>query len=305
MRTEEVQTEEQLEASLNELAAKIAAGEIELENEEPPKTAEEEPAVDEVDHEEAKAKADGHVSYDEWVQSGKDPRAWRPAAEFNRRGEMLRTPKPELIETVEQLRQQQEEVKRLLQDQARITREAAERAREEGYQRAIAEAREKQDLAIKLGDTDAARKAFDEEQSARDQMRSQAADPTRDPELLSWQDQTDWFKNGFGADGKPKDAYVETFLEFQKAHMLANPQSRLVDSVRAAEAKVKRLLPDFYKPKTAQVKPVAPAVESGARAAKPSVSNGLERFSASEQAHIKACAKAFGIPVAEYVKQIG
>lgn len=272
--------------------------EVEVETEEP---------VAEGDDIEALARSQGHVSYDEWVSQGKDPKAWRPAEEYVRRGELLKTPKPDLIDRVERLAKAQEEQAKLFAEQIRISREQQERARIAGYEQAIADARAMQEKAFNEGDREAHRQAIQQEREA-EQALQRTQTPTQDPELLRWQDQADWFKNGFTVDpytGQqvPKDERVETFLLFQKEFMLRNPTAKVIDSVKFAEDKVKKAMPEFFRPKTVQQQVRTQQVETGGRP----VSRGpdpLAKYSSAEQALIKKAAAQFGIPLKDYIKQM-
>ncbi len=297
-------SEADLEAQFAAVASQIAGGEPEPEE----VVAEEEP-VEEVaevdDAEEARAKADGHLPYDEWVKAGKDPRQWRPASEYNRRGEMLKTGKPELINKLEEATRRSEEASRLMAEQIRQAREDREAAFIAGKQEAIRQAREEQEAAFALGDRAAMNAAQDKERQATAEIQARAQPaPTVDPELVAWQEEAKWFKEGFTPDNKPKNEAVEAFLEFQKAHMLANPNARVVDSVRAAEAKVKRFMPEFFKPKVPQARTAAPAVSAGSQVARPTGADPLAKYNVGERQMIRDAAKAFGKTVTEYVKMI-
>ncbi len=299
-----------IEASLDALAQQVRTGELpeaepvkeEAVEEETETVAEAEPEESE---EEAKARADGHVSYDEWVRAGKDPRAWRPAEEYNRRGELLKTGKPELIERLEKATRATEDAAKLFAEQARISREAQERARQEGYERALQEAREAADLAFSMGD----KKAHDEAQErARQAERAltqpTAPDPTKDPELLSWQEESKWFKEGFDHNGQPKTLAVKAFLVSQKEYMIANPGARLIDSVRHAESELKEAMPQLFKPATPQARTTAPTVDSGNRVATKKPGPSLDKYDRAEQRLIADAAKAFGKSIPDYLKMI-
>ena len=300
-------SESDLEAQFAKVAEQLAGGEPEPVAEEAP---EEDPEVvesvaDESDPEEERARADGHLPYDEWVKAGKDPRQWRPAAEFNRRGDMLKTGKPELINKLEEATRRSEEAARLMAEQIRMAKEDRESAFIAGREEAIRQAREEQEAAFALGDRNAHQAALAKEHQAVQDIQSRAAPaPQVDPELVAWQEDAKWFKEGFTADNKPKNEAVEAFLEFQKAHMLANPNARVVDSVRAAEAKVKRFMPEFFKPKTPQARTTAPAVSAGSQVARPTGADPLAKFNVGERQIIRDAAKAFGKTVTEYVKMI-
>jgi len=299
-----------LESQLDTLARNIATGEVEPE----PKPAEpaaelveefeEEAApVVEDDAEEARARADGHVSYDEWVQSGKDPRAWRPAAEYNRRGDMLKTPKPELIDKVESLLKMQEKQLELARESHRIAQEEKQAAYLRGKQEAIEQARQDQEQAFAVGDRKAHQEALQREQEAvADIQATQQRQPAAvDPELVAWQEGAKWFTEGFDANNQPKTPEVEAFMDYQRSFMLANPSAKVVDSVKFAEAKVKRLMPDAFKPKTPRA--TAPAVDTAPRVAR-SGADPLAKYSVAERQVIREAAKAFGKSTTEYLKMI-
>ena len=302
----EQKTEADFEAMLNAVDLN-AEPEVIEEEAAPAEEVEAEPEViaAPTDADETAARKDGWVPYEDWKAAGKDPRAWRPADEFNRRGEMLRTGKPELIDQVEKLTRAQERQAELIAEQIRISKQAQAEAERRGYEAAIRDAQEQQDLAIKLGDTDAARKAFQQEQEARQAIQQQQApDPRQDPELVRWQDESKWFKEGFDAQGKPATPVVELFLELQKAHMLSNPNARIIDSVRIAEDKVKRMMPDHFKPKTPQARTAAPTVDAGARAPARPGNDPLAKYNVSERKLIQDLAKSFGKTTTEYLKMI-
>lgn len=295
-----------LEAQLDALARNIATGDVE-----PDKKPEPEP-VDEVvedeteavqdDAEEQRARADGHVSYDEWVQAGKDPRAWRPAAEYNRRGDMLKTPKPELIDKVENLLKMQEKQLELARESHRIAQEEKQAAYIRGKQEAIEQARLDQERAFDVGDRKAHAEAIDRErQAAAEIEKVSQPSPAADPELVAWQEGAKWFTDGFDEKNQPKTPEVEAFLDYQKAYMMANPSARIVESVRFAESKVKRLMPDAFKPKTPRA--VAPVVDTASRVAR-NGTDPMAKYSVAERQVIRDAAKAFGKTTTEYLKMI-
>ncbi len=302
-----------LEAELDALARKMAAGDVE-----PDKKPDDKPPADVVDDvddnaddtadvvddaEEQRARADGHVSYDEWVQAGKDPRAWRPAAEYNRRGDMLKTPKPELIDKVESLLKMQERQLELAKEQHRIAQEEKQAAYIRGKQEAIEQARLDQERAFDVGDRKAHAEAIDRERQAAAEIEkvSQPTQPAADPELIAWQEGAKWFTEGFDEKNQPKTPEVEAFLDYQKAYMLSNPSARIVDSVKFAESKVKRLMPDAFKPKTPRA--TAPAVDTAPRVAR-SGADPMAKYSVAERQVIREAAKAFGKTTTEYLKMI-
>jgi len=297
-----------IEAQLDALDGQIRSGDIPQKNPEPAhvvdeadETPDEPEAV--VDDEEARAKADGHVPYEEWVKAGKDPRAWRPAAEFNRRGEMLKTGKPDLIDRVEKLTRAQEEQAKLFAEQVRLAREEREAAFIAGKQAAIQQAREEAEAAWQLGDRKAHEEAVRKEREAERAIEQRQA-PVQDQRLVEWQAEATWFSEGFDESNKPKTPQVEAFLDYQKAYMLENPKAAVYDSVKFAEAKVKRLMPDAFKPKTPQARTTAPAVDTGQRVARSSAPDPLEKYNPGERKMIKDAAKAFGKTVPEYIKMI-
>ena len=298
-----------LEAQLDALAGKIATGEVEPDKK-PEPAAEPEPADDadddaapvvEDDAEEVRARADGHVSYDEWVQSGKDPRAWRPAAEYNRRGDMLKTPKPELIDKVESLLKMQEKQLELARESHRIAQEEKQAAYLRGKQEAIEQARQDQEQAFAVGDRKAHQEALQREQEAVADIQATRQAPQVDPELVAWQEGAKWFTEGFDEKNQPKTPEVEAFMDYQRAYMMANPNAKVVDSVKFAESKVKRLMPEAFKPKTPRA--TAPAVDTANRVAR-NTSDPMAKYSRVEQKHLRAMAESFGIPLEKYLKQL-
>lgn len=299
--------EQALEAQLDALAGKIATGEVE-----PDKKPEPEPeVVDEVeedaapvvedDAEEVRARADGHVSYDEWVQSGKDPRAWRPAAEYNRRGDMLKTPKPELIDKVESLLKMQEKQLELARESHRIAQEEKQAAYLRGKQEAIEQARQDQEQAFAVGDRKAHQEALQREQEAVADIQATRQAPQVDPELVAWQEGAKWFTEGFDEKNQPKTPEVEAFMDYQRAYMMANPKASVLDSVKHAESKVKRLMPEAFKPKTPRA--TAPAVDTAPRVAR-SGADPMAKYSVAERQVIREAAKAFGKSTTDYLKMI-
>lgn len=298
-----------LEAQLDALAGKIATGEVEPDKK-PEPAAEPEPADDadddaapvvEDDAEEVRARADGHVSYDEWVQSGKDPRAWRPAAEYNRRGDMLKTPKPELIDKVESLLKMQEKQLELARESHRIAQEEKQAAYLRGKQEAIEQARQDQEQAFAVGDRKAHQEALQREQEAVADIQATRQAPQVDPELVAWQEGAKWFTEGFDEKNQPKTPEVEAFMDYQRAYMMANPSAKVVDSVKFAESKVKRLMPERFKPKTPRA--TAPAVDTAPRVAR-SGADPMAKYSVAERQVIREAAKAFGKSTTDYLKMI-
>lgn len=298
MSTEQV--EANAEAQLDALEAQLQAGEIP----EGAEVAEEsEPEVEvQPDPAEVRAKADGHVSYDDWVASGKDPRKWRPAEEFNRRGDMLRTPKPELIERVEALTRQSEENARLMHEQLKQSRVEREQAFIEGQQSIIRQAQADKDAAFNVGDRNAYAEADRIEREAQARIGQRTA-PQNDPELIEWQNGATWFRDGFDANNQPKTTEVETFLVHQRDYMMRNPQAKIIDSVRYAEGKARAAFPGLGKPKTPQAR-MTSSVDPGQRVARPAA-DPLTGYSQSERTLIAKMAKDSGKTIAQYVKEIG
>lgn len=304
--TTEIQTEAQAEAALAAVLQQVQSGEVPDVVDDPVVDEPEPDAIvtDEPDPEEVRARADGHVSYDEWVAAGKDPRAWRPAAEYNRRGDLLKTPKPELIERLEQVARNTEAQAKLMAEQIRISQEAQKAAFIAGKEEAIRQAREEADAAFNVGDRKAHTEALAKEQQATQEIIAvRTPAPVADPELVTWQEGAKWFTEGFDERNQPKNIAVETFLTFQKDYMLRNPSARVVDSVKFAEGKVKAAMPDFFKPKTPQARTTAPAVASGTQTAR-NTADPLLKFPAAERDLIKRAAKEFGKSVPDYIKMI-
>lgn len=299
--------EQALESQLDALAGKIATGEVEPDKKPEPAA----DVVDEVeddaapvvedDAEEVRARADGHVSYDEWVQSGKDPRAWRPAAEYNRRGDMLKTPKPELIDKVESLLKMQEKQLELARESHRIAQEEKQAAYLRGKQEVIEQARQAQEQAFAVGDRQAHQEALKVEQEAVADIQATRQAPQVDPELVAWQEGAKWFTEGFDEKNQPKTPEVEAFMDYQRAYMMANPSAKVVDSVKFAESKVKRLMPEAFKPKTPRA--TAPAVDTAPRVAR-SGADPMAKYSVAERQVIREAAKAFGKSTTDYLKMI-
>lgn len=298
-----------LESQLDALAGKIATGEVEPDKK-PEPTPDPDPVDDldddatpivEDDAEEVRARADGHVSYDEWVQSGKDPRAWRPAAEYNRRGDMLKTPKPELIDKVESLLKMQEKQLELSRESHRIAQEEKQAAYLRGKQEAIEQARQDQEQAFAVGDRKAHQEALQREQEAVADIQATRQAPQVDPELVAWQEGAKWFTEGFDEKNQPKTPEVEAFMDYQRAYMMANPNAKVVDSVKFAESKVKRLMPEAFKPKTPRA--TAPAVDTAPRVAR-SGADPMAKYSVAERQVIREAAKAFGKSTTDYLKMI-
>lgn len=308
MNTEQQLDEAALESGLDDLARKISAGEL---GGEPDTDVSVDDVVghdgaedgDEPDPAVTKARTDGHMSYDEWVSAGKDPRAWRSPEEYNRRGEMLRTAKPELIQKLEDMNRRQEEQAALIAEQIRMAREDRERAFIEGKQAAIAEAREQQEEAFRVGDRNAMREAVEREQSAQRDIDQRQRAPAQDPRLSEWASSAKWYTEGFDANNQPKTPEVEVFMLHQKDYMLRNPSAAVFDSVKYAEEKVKAAMPERFKPRTVQARTTAPAVDSGQRQARPT-NDPLSKYSRAEQQQIRAFAKSFDIPLDQYIKQV-
>lgn len=295
-----------LEAQLDALAGKIATGEVKPDKPDEPAAevvddVDDDAPVVEDDAEEVRARADGHVSYDEWVQSGKDPRAWRPAAEYNRRGDMLKTPKPELIDKVESLLKMQEKQLELARESHRIAQEEKQAAYLRGKQEAIEQARQDQEQAFAVGDRKAHQEALQREQEAVADIQATRQAPQVDPELVAWQEGAKWFTEGFDEKNQPKTPEVEAFMDYQRAYMMANPNAKVVDSVKFAESKVKRLMPEAFKPKTPRA--TAPAVDTAPRVAR-SGADPMAKYSVAERQVIREAAKAFGKSTTDYLKMI-
>jgi hypothetical protein len=159
------------------------------------------------------------------------------------------------------------------------------------------------------------KKAHDEAQArAREAERNltqpTAPDPTKDPELIQWQEEAKWFKEGFKVDAAgrnvPATPAVRLFLDYQKEFMIANPGARLVDSVKYAEREVKEAMPHAFKPATPQAQTRTPTVEAGNRtpAVRKAGAVSLEdlKLSRAEQDLLVKAAKNFGIPLNDYIK---
>lgn len=305
MADEQVVDELALEAELDALARKMAAGDVEPEEPaapEPEAVAEEEPELPE-DAEEQRARADGHVSYDEWVQAGKDPRAWRPAAEYNRRGDMLKTPKPELIDKVESLLKMQERQLELAKEQHRIAQEEKQAAYIRGKQEAIEQARLDQERAFDVGDRKAHAEAIDRERQAAAEIQqvTQPAAPAVDADFMQWKETTEWVKTGFDKSGQPTTPETKALLAFQKNYLMENPSATLMQSAKFAEQQVREIMPDAFKPKTPRA--TAPAVDTAPRVAR-SGADPMAKYSLAERQVIREAAKAFGKTTTEYLKMI-
>lgn len=257
---------------------------------------------------ESRAREDGWVPYEEWKAQGRDPRQWRPAEEYNKRGELLRTPKPDLVAEVTELRKKQDEVARLMAEQMALARKREEEAYRRGQEEARQKALEEAEQAWTVGDKDGYQKALEKAREAEEKARPAQSDPTADPDLVAWQSRNEWFAKGFDEIGMPKNQAVKTFLEYQKAYAMARPGEPLIRSVQYAESKVKELLPDHFAPKaqTPRSNPNAAAVASGSRVAPKSASSddhGFSQLGAEEQALVRQMVKVTGMSLKDYMKE--
>lgn len=88
---------------------------------------EEETPVEETDEEAEKAKKYGHLSKEEWISSGKDPKLWKSPKEFNKTGEII----DQIYSLKKQVEQRDKELKSVIEYQQRTAQREYERARKD------------------------------------------------------------------------------------------------------------------------------------------------------------------------------
>jgi hypothetical protein len=264
---------------------------------------------------EAIARESGWVPYEEWKAAGHDPRAWRPADEYNRRGELLQTPKRVLVKQVEELSRRSEEQAALLKEQLDLSRKQVEMAEKRGREEAIREARrqmheaqEKKEAAWATGNKQLFEEAAAEEMQAKILAAQATAQPVITNDLQSWAHNSPWYTNGFTPDNKPATPVVAEFLQYQKEFMDENPGATVMQSVKFAEKIVKAKYGDLNAPPKPAAVPAprrASAVDPGTRAVSRAASDNpaFEKLSREEQDIVRRMAKASGMDLKTYMKE--
>lgn len=294
------------EEMLDQVAQHLANGEL------PPEVEEAEIEPTDTDQQETqvgaeeKARADGWVPYEEWKQSGRDPRQWRPAEEYNERGDLLRTPKVDLVKQVQEAARKADEAARLMAQQMAMAKEREDRARKEAAEEAVAKYQREMEEAWAVGDKAGYDKAAGKVAEAEAAKSGQPEDPRLAPEVREWSAANTWYADGFDEIGAPKTREVKDFLDFQRTYAQARPSEPLINSIRYAERKVKEMSPDAFKPKatTARAPLASAGMASGARAQPQNGDDGgFSRLSSDEQGLVKKMCQVTGMSLKDYMKE--
>lgn len=244
---------------------------------------------------ESVARADGWVSKEEWVASGKPSDKWKPAGEFNRHGQLYKQQKGDLVAKID-------EQARLTQEMARMFREQQEQAVAKARAEERAKLEEQMRDAWVRGDMDGYNKAVEQKVGMDKPATTQA--PSIDPAIQEWGARNPWFTNGFDEVGIPTNPAAADMAEFTARYRQARPGDPAIKAVEYAERKVKEKYADMFKPKAApQAK--APAVSAGARgdSTKPPSPNASKfaKLSNEEQGIVRQMAKASGMTIEQYM----
>ena len=234
------------------------------------------------------AMENGWVPKEQWKG---DPDAWRPAKEFNDRGEFFKR-----IDRLEHKNQELQKAMTFLTDQQKRQYLA-------GFQEAIKQLRQKRDQALEDGDSLQAARISDKIDEVKDQaqvaqrQQVQQAPPTIEPSetYKSWATKNSWY-----TQDKVLTRYAEaTGATYKDEH----PNSTESEMLRHVEMEVKREFPNKFGPKG------PPSPEGDGRGTGPKTGNA-GKFSAvegsltSEQRSImNTIIKTTGMTKDEYLKQ--
>ena len=237
--------------------------------------------------EEQQALDGGWVPKDQWKG---DPNSWRPARDFNDRGEFFKR--------IDRLEHKNKELNQALT----FLTEQHKRTYLNGFNNAIAQLRSQRDKALEEGDNLSAQRINDKIEDVKDRAKVAQATvvtPSTTPEptatYTSWASKNTWYTQDKVLT-KYAEAVGATFKE-------ENPSSSEAEMLRAVETEVKREFPHKFVPKG------APSPEGTGRGTGPRSGNNTGKYasieanlSSEERSIMNTMMKSAGMTKEEYFK---
>jgi hypothetical protein len=249
-----------------------------------------EPSVEESQYSESETLAmeNGWVPKDQWKG---DPDSWRPAKEFNDRGEFFKR-----IDRLEHKNKELQQAMTFLTDQQKRQYLA-------GFQEAIKQLRQRRDAALENGDNLQAARISDKIDEVKDQAQvaqRQAVQPAPTPiepseTYRSWATKNSWYTQDKVLT-KYAEAVGATFKE-------ENPRSSEGEMLRHVEMEVKREFPTKFGPK-GPPSPEGTGRGTGTKTGTTGKYSSVEGTLTSEQRSImNTIIKTTGMTKDEYLRQ--
>jgi hypothetical protein len=246
-------------------------------------------APPELNPEEERASESGWVPKDQWKG---DPDAWRPAKEFNERGELFN-----------RIKQQSKDIGELRQAMTFLTNQQRKQYFQ-GFNDAIVQLKARRDAALEEGDLVAAQRFNDKidehKEVLRDQKQAAVAAPPVQAQptqtFFSWADRNNWYTK----DRKMTHFADAVGLAFKEE----NPEATESDMLRHVTQEVKERFPEKFQ----QVRSAPSPDGEGRGQARGSKSNYSSVEASMPEEHrqiMKTVLKTTGMSKEEYLKSYG
>jgi hypothetical protein len=246
--------------------------------------------VPELSPEEERATESGWVPKDQWKG---DPEAWRPAKEFNERGELFN-----------RIKQQSKDIGELRQAMNFLTNQQRKQYFQ-GFNDAIVQLKARRDTALEEGDLVAAQRFNDKIDEHKEVLREQKqqavatppaqAQPTQT--FFSWADKNQWYTK----DRKMThfaDAVGLTFKE-------ENPEATESDMLRHVSQEIKERFPEKFQQARGAPSPDGEGRGGQGKQSKSSYSSVESSMPEDHRQMMKTIMKATGMSKEEYLKSYG
>jgi hypothetical protein len=236
---------------------------------------------------EVQAQESGWVPKDQWKG---DPDSWRPAKEFNERGELFN-----------RIKQQSKDIQEMRQAMAFLTNQQKKQY-VVGYQDAITELKGKRNEALESGDLVAAQDLndkIDEHKEVLKQAQQQASIPQQAPQptqtFFSWAERNPWYT---------KDRKMTHFADaVGLAYKEENPGASEAEMLKYVSSEIKERFAEKFPTAKVAPSPDGDGARSGSRAAVKTGYSSDENAMTSEQRDImRTILKTTGMTKEDYFK---
>ena len=252
-----------------------------------PEVKPEAPEAPQLSDDEVQAQESGWVPKDQWKG---DPEAWRPAKEFNERGELFT-----------RIKQQSKDIQELRQAMSFLTNQQKKQY-VSGYQDAINELKGKRNQALEEGDLVAAQNLNDKIdehkevlKSAQQALQAPVTAPQPTQTFFSWAEKNPWYTK----DRKMTHFADAVGLAFKEE----NPGASESDMLRAVSQEIKERFAEKFPSVKSPPSPDGDGARGGSRAPAKSGYSSDESAMTSEQRDImRTILKTTGMTKEEYFK---
>jgi hypothetical protein len=248
------------------------------------------PVAPELSDEEVRAQESGWVPKEQWKG---DPDAWRPAKEFNERGELFN-----------RIKQQSKDISELRQAMTFLTNQQRKQYFQ-GFNDAITQLKARRDAALEEGDLVAAQRINDKIDEHKEVLREQKqvavatppvqAQPTQT--FFSWADKNPWYT---------KDRKMTHFADaVGLSYKEENPDATEAEMLRHVSNEVKERFPEKFQQARGAPSPDGDGRGVGRQQSKSSYSSVESSMPEDHRQMMKTIMKATGMSKEEYLKSYG